>query len=59
MHRPKQVCEQLGVSSTTLRRWSDQFQSHLSPSAGRSVTGNGGAAQRRYTDQEVALARVK
>jgi DNA-binding transcriptional MerR regulator len=60
MYRPKEVTERLGVSSATLRRWSDQFADYLSPSAGRSVNETGGATQRRYTDQDAqVLAAVK
>jgi len=60
LYRPKEVCERLGVSSATLRRWSDTFSEHLSPSAGKSLTATGGSAQRRYTEEDVAtLARAK
>ena len=48
------------MSSATLRRWSDTFTEYLSPSAGRSVSESGGAAQRRYSDDDLAvLSRVK
>ena len=58
--RPKEVCQRLGVSSATLRRWSDTFAAFLSPAAGRSVSESGGAAQRRYTETDaVLLATVK
>ena len=42
----------LNVSGSTIRRWSDTFSRHLSPSAT--------AAPRRYTEKDVAvLSRVK
>lgn len=60
MYRPKEVTERLGVSSATLRRWSDTFTDFLSPTAGKSITETGGPAQRRYNDQDViVLATVK
>lgn len=58
--RPKEVCERLGVSSATLRRWSDVFADRLSPTAGKALAESGGAAQRRYSEEDFAvLARVK
>ena len=48
------------MSSATLRRWSDAFSEHLSPTAGKSLTDQGGSVQRRYTDHDVLiLTRVK
>ena len=55
MLRPKDVCAHLGVSTATLRRWSDTFAEQLSPSAARSVNAKGGSTQRRYTDQDVVV----
>src|SRR5215212_89191 len=55
MLRPKDVSDQLGISTATLRLWSTKFESFLSPSAQRSLTENGEPAQRRYTEQDVAL----
>lgn len=60
MFRPKQVQEQLGVSSATLRLWSNHFEEHLSPSARSSLTDKGTPTQRRYVDADVHLfARAK
>lgn len=55
MHRPKDVTQRLDISSTTLRRWATVFSAYLSPMAGSSIAETGGAAQRRFTDQDVAL----
>jgi transposase-like protein len=60
MLRPKEVCVRLSVSSATLRRWSDNFSEFLSPTAVKSITETGGAAQRRYSEQDfVVLTAVK
>ncbi len=53
--RPKDVAERLGVSPATLRRWSDAFADSLSDAAGRTLTDNGNAGQRRYTEVDVAI----
>ncbi len=53
--RPKDVCERLGISTATLRLWSTRFESHLSPSARASLTANGSPAQRRYTEDDLAV----
>ena len=55
MHRPKEVAQRLGISPATLRVWSGEFEDLLSESAGKAVTEAGTAAQRRYTDNDVAL----
>ena len=49
---PRHLTSLLDVSGSTIRRWSDTFSRHLSPSAT--------AAPRRYTEKDVAvLSRVK
>ena len=49
---PRHITTTLHVSDSTLRRWSDVFRRHLSPSA---IT-----APRRYTDKDVAvMTRIK
>ena len=49
---PRHLTETLNVSGSTIRRWSDTFSRHLSPSAT--------TAPRRYTEADVAvLHRVK
>lgn len=53
--RSKAVCDLLGVPATTLRLWSNEFSDFLSPSAQASVTEKGTAAQRRYTEPDVAI----
>ena len=60
MMRPRAVQEQLGISNTTLRRWCAHFQDYLGPTAGAAIGPTGGPAQRRFTDEDLAvLARVK
>lgn len=46
---PRHLTTELGVSGTTIRRWSEVFARHLSPSAT--------TAPRRYTEQDVAVMR--
>lgn len=49
---PRHVQQVLNVSGSTVRRWSDEFARHLSPSAT--------SAPRRYSDQDLAaLRRIK
>ena len=49
---PRHLTTTLHVSDSTVRRWSDVFRRHLSPSA---IT-----APRRYTDKDVAvMTRIK
>lgn len=58
MLKPKDVSERLSISPATLRLWSTKFESFLSPSARRSLTENGGPAQRRYSEEDLALFRT-
>ena len=46
---PRHITTELHVSGTTVRRWSEVFARHLSPSAT--------VAPRRYTEQDVAVMR--
>lgn len=57
MLRPKDVAGLLGISAPTLRVWSTQFAPVLSPAARPAKTESGGAAQRRYTEQDLACFR--
>jgi DNA-binding transcriptional MerR regulator len=57
MHRPKDVADQLNISPATLRLWSNNFADVLSPAAQKSTTESGTAAQRRYTDSDLAIFR--
>lgn len=57
MHRPKDTSDLLGVSPATLRLWSNHFAAVLSPAAQKSTTEAGTAAQRRYTDSDIAYFR--
>ncbi len=51
---PNEVAAQLGISPSTLRRWSNEFADYLSDAAGRpEVAPTGGMAHRRYTDQDL------
>ena len=49
LYPPRYLTTELQVSGSTLRRWSDTFSEHLSPSAT--------VAPRRYTEQDVATIR--
>lgn len=55
MHRPKDISDTLGISPGTLRRWATAFADHLSPTAGAAIAETGGPAQRRFTDDDLAL----
>ena len=55
MLRPKDVADQLGISSPTLRLWSNNFFEVLSPAAQKATTESGTAAQRRYSDADMAV----
>lgn len=49
---PRHLVTSLNVSGTTVRRWSELYHRHLSPSAT--------TAPRRYTEQDVAvMTRIK
>lgn len=51
---PQAVAKELGISSATLRRWSDEFADYLSREAGPGD----GRNQRRYTDSDMATLVV-
>ena len=53
-YRPADVAERLGVSSATLRRWSQQFGGFLSAAA-VSSTDEASSKHRRYTDEDLAV----
>ncbi len=51
---PNQVVTRLGVSTSTLRRWSKEFAPFLSQTAGYpELSPDGGASHRRYTDEDL------
>ncbi|HEY65025.1 MAG TPA: MerR family transcriptional regulator [Caldilineae bacterium] len=55
LHRPAEVAARLGVSTSTLRRWSQRFAEYLSPDAGEPAgSGDTDGAHRRYTDEDLA-----
>lgn len=53
-YRPGDVAKRLGIAPVTLRVWSNEFAGFLSEGAQRSVNDDGKAAQRRYTDSDIA-----
>ena len=53
--RPKEMTSALGISAATLRLWSNNFAPVLSPAAQKARTETGGAAQRRYTEQDLRI----
>lgn len=54
--KPGEVAARLGVSASTLRRWSTAFAAHLSTQAGESTAADsGGHAHRRYSEADVAV----
>jgi DNA-binding transcriptional MerR regulator len=55
MYRPKEAADRLGIAAVTLRAWSNEFASFLSDAARKTITGRGQAAQRRYTDNDIAI----
>lgn len=60
LHRPIETRELLGISESTLRRWSADFKPWLSPRAQDAITESNGVQQRMYTDDDLAfLFRVK
>jgi DNA-binding transcriptional MerR regulator len=51
---PSEVANQLQVSPSTLRRWSNEFADFLSDAAGRpSSEPDGGTSHRRYADSDL------
>ena len=50
---PSEVASQLGVSPSTLRRWSNEFADFLSDAAGRPESDTGSSAHRRYLDEDL------
>ncbi len=53
--RPAEVAARLGVSTSTLRRWSQRFSEFLSPDAGEPAhSGDADGSHRRYTDEDLA-----
>jgi DNA-binding transcriptional MerR regulator len=51
---PSEVANQLQVSPSTLRRWSNEFGSFLSDAAGRPISEPaGGTSHRRYADDDL------
>ncbi len=59
--RPAEVARELGVSPSTLRRWSQQFGDLLSPEAGTSTSPfSGKITHRRYASTDIeTLQRVR
>lgn len=56
LRHPNEVTQELGVSSSTLRRWSTAFADFLSEGAGRpQATSDGDSVHRRYTERDVAI----
>jgi DNA-binding transcriptional MerR regulator len=56
---PKDIGNELHVSPSTLRRWSDEFADFLSELAGRPhIATDGQATHRRYTDQDLETLRA-
>mgnify|MGYP001030040105 FL=1 len=50
---PSEVASQLGISPSTLRRWSNEFSDFLSDAAGRPESDTGKSAHRRYLDEDL------
>ncbi len=54
LRRPAEVAARLGVSTSTLRRWSQRFSEYLSPDAGEPAgSGDTDGGHRRYTDEDL------
>lgn len=58
MYRPIDVRNHLGISATTLLRWTRAFPDYLSPSAGMTRTEGSGAGQRNFTDDDLMFLTV-
>jgi len=57
---PGDVAKELGISTSTLRRWAKEFHPYLSEMAGKSGADAAATAHRRYTEADVDfLAEVK
>lgn len=55
-YRPMEIAQRLGISSSTLRLWSNQFAPLLSGQARKESAADGASvAQRRYTDGDLEL----
>ncbi|GAB4564581.1 MAG: hypothetical protein Kow0047_14490 [Anaerolineae bacterium] len=55
LRRPAEVAARLGVSTSTLRRWSQRFSDYLSPDAGEPGSSeDADGSHRRYTDEDLA-----
>ncbi len=53
---PGEVARELGISTSTLRRWAKEFHPYLSKKAGKpGKSGAGAATHRRYTQADVDL----
>lgn len=50
---PNEVANQLQISPSTLRRWSNEFADYLSDAAGRVQPDGGRGAHRRYSDEDL------
>ena len=55
MYRPIDVRDRLGMSATTLLRWTRAFPDYLSPSASATRTADGGAGHRHFTDDDLTF----
>ena len=54
VRRPAEVAARLGVSTSTLRRWSQRFSEYLSPDAGEPTNSlDADGSHRRYTDEDL------
>ncbi len=54
LRRPAEVAARLGVSTSTLRRWSQRFSEFLSPDAGEPASStDADGIHRRYTDEDL------
>ncbi|MCD6289894.1 MAG: MerR family transcriptional regulator [Anaerolineae bacterium] len=54
LRRPAEVAARLGVSTSTLRRWSQRFSEYLSPEAGETAgSEDSNGAHRHYTDEDL------